>query len=157
MGCSVFCNTPQSSAFLDSCRTPLMVFCSTSKTFSVWDVKNDATDFILPNLKFTFLVILLIWLDHCIFSSKITPRYLASFLRSSGVPRYLTVLLSSFFRRDLFPKKITSVFLVFTVILLILSHWSTLRSSLSRLEIKLERKPDSLKLQFRKYFYVYHL
>ena len=105
----------------------------------VWDVKNDATDFILPNLKFTFLVMLFIWLDHCIFSSKITQRYLASFLRSSGVPMYLTVLLWSFFRRDLFPKKIyiTSVFLVFTAILLILSHWSTLRSSLSRLQIKL--------------------
>ena len=80
-----------------------------TSNFLVWDVKNDATAFIFPTLKFTFLLMLLIWFDHCIFSSKITLRYLTSFLCSSGVPRYLTVLLSSFFRWDLFPKKITSV------------------------------------------------
>ena len=78
----------------------------TSSIF-VCRVKNDAMDFILPSFKLTFWVVFLIWYFHCIFSSKSTPRYLTFSFLLSGVSKYLTVLLSSFLRCALFPKKIT--------------------------------------------------
>ena len=77
--------------------------------------------FILPNLKSTFRVIVLIWYFYCIFSLKSTSRYKIFYIISSKISKYLT----SFLRYALFPKKITSAFLVLIVISLTLSWWST--------------------------------
>ena len=117
-----------------------------TSSFFVCGVKNDAMAFILPNFKLAFWVMFFIWYFHCIFSSKSTPRYFTLSFLLSGVSKYLTVLLSSFFKCALFPKKITSVFLVLIVILLILSQWSTLLNSLSRLAIKLSGSDAPFKI-----------
>ena len=89
----------------------------TSSAF-VCGVKNDAIAFILPNFILAFWVTFFIWYFDCIVSSKSTPRYFTLSFLLSGVSKYLTVLLSRFFKCALFPKKITSVLLVLIVILL---------------------------------------